>query len=68
MSKSSKRVRGQNIDRLFDDFDWKQDKAEMVEILLQMKCLNADEARLDRKKWLEGMKNNWMSRNRECGI
>ena len=55
MSRSSKRVRGQ-MDRLFDNFDRKQDKAKKLEIQLQMKRLNADEARLDRKNGWKGRK------------
>ena len=51
---SSEPVRGQVLDPLFDDFD--QDEAEILEMQLQMKRLNAIEARLDRKKRLEQMK------------
>ena len=52
----SEPVRGQVLDPLFDDFDRDQDEAEILEMQLQMKRLNAIEARLDRKKRLEQMK------------
>ena len=53
---SSEPVGGQVLDPLFDDFDRDQDEAEIQEMQLQMKRLNAIEARLDRKKRLEQMK------------
>ena len=56
MSGSSKPVHGQTFEPLFDDFDRDQDEAEMMEIQLQMKRLNAEEASLERKKRLEAMK------------
>ena len=56
MSGSSKPVHGQSFEPLYDDFDRDQDEAEMMEIQLQMKRLNAEEARLERKKRLEAMK------------
>ena len=56
MSGSSKPVHGQSFEPLYDDFDRDQDEAEMMEIQLQMKLLNAEEARLERKKRLEAMK------------
>ena len=52
----SEPVRRQVLDPLFDDFDRDQDEAEILEMQLQMKRLNAIEARLDRKKRLEQMK------------
>ena len=41
---------------LFDDFDREQDEAEIVAMQLQMKRLNAEEARLERKRRLDQMK------------
>ena len=55
-SGSTEPVRGQVLDPLFDDFDQDQDEAEILEMQLQMKRLNAIEAQLERKKWLEQMK------------
>ena len=58
-SGSSQPVSGQPFDAqnpFFDDFDRDQDEAEIVEIQLQMKRLNAEEARWDRKKRLEQMR------------
>ena len=49
-------MRGQVLDPLFDDFDRDQDEAKILEMQLQMKRLNAIEARLERKKRLEQMK------------
>ena len=53
---SSEPVRWQVLDPLFDDFDRDQDEAEILDMQLQMKRLNAIEAQLDRKKQLEQMK------------
>ena len=55
-SGSNEPVRGQVLDPLFDDFDRDQDEAEILEMQLQMKRLNAIEARLEHKKRLEQMK------------
>ena len=55
-SGSSEPVRGQVLDPLFDDFDLDQDEAEIQEMQLQMKRLNAIEARLEHKKRLKQMK------------
>ena len=43
MSVSSKPPHGQTFEPLFEDFDRDQDEAEMIEIQLQMKRLNAEE-------------------------
>lgn len=51
-SRTDEPVLGQ-FEPLFEDFDREQDEAEM---LLQMKRLNAEEARLDRRRRLEQMK------------
>ena len=56
MSGSPKPVHGQSFEPLYDDFHRDQDEAEMMEIQLQMKRLNAEEACLERKKRLEAMK------------
>ena len=55
-SGSSELVRGQVLDPLFDDFDLDQDEAEIQEMQLQMKRLNAIEAWLEHKKRLKQMK------------
>ena len=49
-------MQGQVLDPLLDDFDRDQDEAEILEMQLQIKCLNVIEGRLDRKKRLEQMK------------
>ena len=56
MSGSSKPVHGHSFEPLYDDFDRDQDEAEMMDIQLQMKRLNAAEARLEHKKRQEAMK------------